>query len=93
MKFTAAFQTVSERRIALVEELAVANTQGDTLDEARENLTEALEPVLELNRVLAEESHLGNGVIREPLTPSVGSDSPHCRTGSWSMVWMARSWR
>ena len=62
----------SRGRIALVEELAVANTPGDTLDEARENLNEALELVLELNRVLAEESHLGTGVIREPCRQQNG---------------------
>jgi predicted RNase H-like HicB family nuclease len=33
-----------------------ANTQGETLDEARANLTEAVELVLEANRTLAEES-------------------------------------
>jgi predicted RNase H-like HicB family nuclease len=32
-----------------------ANTQGETLDEARENLKEAVELVLEANRILAEE--------------------------------------
>ena len=67
MKLTAVFQRVPEGYIAFVEELPGANTQGDTLDEARENLTEAVELVLEANRVLAEESLLGKDVIREPL--------------------------
>ena len=44
-----------------------ANTQGSTLDEARENLSEAVELVLEANRALAEESIQGKDVIREPL--------------------------
>ena len=68
MKFTAVFQKVPQGYIAFVEELPGANTQGDTLDEARENLTEAIELVLEANRTLAEESLLGKDVIRESLT-------------------------
>jgi predicted RNase H-like HicB family nuclease len=44
-----------------------ANTQGSTLDEARENLSEAVELVLEANRALAEESIRGKDVIGEPL--------------------------
>ena len=67
MKLTAVFQKVPEGYIAFVEELPGANTQGDTLAEARENLTEAVELVLEANRVLAEESLQGKDVIREPL--------------------------
>lgn len=68
MKFTAIFQKVPQGYIAFVEELPGANTQGDTLDEARENLTEAIELVLEANRTLAEESLFGKDVIRESLT-------------------------
>ena len=44
-----------------------ANTQGATLDEARTNLQEAVELVLEANRTLAEESLQGREVIRESL--------------------------
>jgi predicted RNase H-like HicB family nuclease len=53
MKFTAVFEHVSEGYIAFVEELPGANTQGATLGEARENLAEAVEMVLEANRTLA----------------------------------------
>ena len=69
MKFTltAVFQKVPEGYIGYVEELPGANTQGDTLEEARENLKEAIELVLEANRQLAEESLVGTDVIREPL--------------------------
>ena len=69
MKFTltAVFQKVPEGYIGYVEELPGANTQGDTLDEARENLKEAIELVLEANRELAEESLVGADVIRESL--------------------------
>ncbi|HTH51547.1 MAG TPA: type II toxin-antitoxin system HicB family antitoxin [Pyrinomonadaceae bacterium] len=44
-----------------------ANTQGETLDETRENLREAIELVLQANRDLAEEELAGQDVIREPL--------------------------
>ena len=53
--------------MAFVEELPGANTQGASLDEARTNLQEAVELVLEANRMLAEESIVGRDVIREPL--------------------------
>ena len=64
---TAVFQKVPEGYIGYVEELPGANTQGDTLDEARENLKEAIALVLEANRELAEESLVGMDVIREPM--------------------------
>lgn len=64
---TAVFQKVPEGYIGYVEELPGANTQGDTLEEARENLKEAIELVLEANRQLAEETLVGADVIREPL--------------------------
>ena len=54
-----------------MEELPGANTQGKTLKEARANLTEAVELVLETNRQLAEETLAGKDVIREPLIISV----------------------
>lgn len=64
MHLTAVFQNVPEGCIGFVEELPGANTQGATLDEARENLTEAVELILEANRTLAEESIQGKDVIR-----------------------------
>jgi len=67
MRFTAIFRQVPEGFVAFVEELPGANTQGATLDEARTNLTEAVELVLEANRTLAEESIEGQDVIREPF--------------------------
>lgn len=64
-KLTAIFQKVSEGFIAFIEEVPGANTQGTTLEEARENLGEALALVLDANRQLAEESIIGIDVIRE----------------------------
>ena len=67
MQFTAVFRSVPEGYIAFVEELPGANTQAATLEEARANLTEVVELVLEANRTLAEESIQGQDVIREPF--------------------------
>jgi predicted RNase H-like HicB family nuclease len=67
IEFTAVFQKVPEGYIAFVEELPGANTQGATLEEARENLQEAIALVLEANRVLSEEALQGQDVIREPF--------------------------
>jgi predicted RNase H-like HicB family nuclease len=64
---TAVFRKVPEGYIGFVEELPGANTQGATLEEARENLKEALELVMEANRALAEESVGGEEVIRERI--------------------------
>lgn len=67
LEFTAVFEQVSEGYIGYVEELPGANTQGETLDEARANLSEAVGLVLEANRMLAEERLGTREVIREPL--------------------------
>jgi predicted RNase H-like HicB family nuclease len=50
---------VPEGYIAFVEELPGANTEGDTLDEARENPREAVALILEANREAAERSIVG----------------------------------
>jgi predicted RNase H-like HicB family nuclease len=67
VEFTAVFRKVPEGYIGFVEELPGANTQGATLDEARDNLREAVQLVLEANRALAADSLGGAEVIREPL--------------------------
>ena len=67
MTFTAVYQKVPEGFIGYVEELPGANTQGATLEEARNNLREAVELVLEANRQLAREASVNDDVIREPL--------------------------
>ena len=65
MQLTAVYMQVPEGYIAFVEELPGANTQGDTLEEARENLREAVALVLEANRELAKKSLAGRQVTRE----------------------------
>lgn len=70
MELTAVYIQVPEGYIAFVEELPGANTQGETLDEARENLREAVQLVLEANRELAERSLVGQTVSKEPFALS-----------------------
>ena len=66
--FTGIFEKVGSYYIAYVEELPGANTQGKTLEEARENLLEAIELILKANRELAEKELSGKEVIREEIT-------------------------
>jgi predicted RNase H-like HicB family nuclease len=51
--FTGVFKKSGKWWAAFVEEVPGVNTQGKTLEEARENLKEALQLVLETNRELA----------------------------------------
>ena len=67
MTFTAVFMPVPEGYIGFVEEIPGANSQGETLDEVRENLREAVQLVLEANRELAELALIGQKVEREPF--------------------------
>ena len=67
LELTAVFRKVPEGYIGFVEELPGANTQGATLAEARRNLREAMQLVLDANRALAERDISGEEVIREPI--------------------------
>jgi predicted RNase H-like HicB family nuclease len=71
MLFTAIFQKVPEGFIGFIEELPGANTQGDTIEEVRENLHEAAALILEANRSIAEEEIIGKDVIRESFEVAV----------------------
>ena len=56
MKLTAAFIPAPEGGYtAFVEEIPGAISEGETLDEARENLADALRMILECNRDIARE--------------------------------------
>ena len=70
LRLTKVFQRVPDGFIAFVEELPGANTQGDTLDEAKSNLDEAITLVMDANRALAEELIAGQEVIREAVSLS-----------------------
>lgn len=67
MQLTAVFKKVPKGYVAYVEELPGANTQGKTLEEARQNLKEAVALVLEANRLLANETVDESDLIREPF--------------------------
>ena len=69
--FTAIFEKADDWYIGYVEELPGANSQGRTLEEARENLHEAIELIIISNRELAEKSLAGKKFIRENLTVAV----------------------
>ena len=64
---TAVYRKVPEGYIGFVEELPGANTQGKTIEEARENLKEAVDLVIEANRALAREWGDGDDIIRERI--------------------------
>ena len=68
MQLTGVYMKVSQGYIAFVDEVAGANTQGATLEQARENLQEAVALVLEANRELSKRSLPGQQVTREPFT-------------------------
>jgi predicted RNase H-like HicB family nuclease len=71
LTLTKIFQKVPEGYLAFVEELPGANTQAETLDQARSNLEEAIQLVLEANRFLAEEQLQGQDIIRESIVYKV----------------------
>jgi predicted RNase H-like HicB family nuclease len=67
-KFTAVFEQDGPWWVGYVEELPGANTQGRTLEEARENLKEAVLLVLQANRELIRRDTAGKATVREELT-------------------------
>ena len=78
LRFTAVFRKVPEGYVGFVEEFPGANTQGATLEEARANLQEEAESLIEANRASIEELIQGGEVVREPLrvvAAEVGVDS------------------
>ena len=69
LTLTAVFEEAEEGGfIGYVAELPGANTQGETLEEVRENLTEAIELILNSNREEFERNFSSSGrVTREKL--------------------------
>lgn len=70
-KFTAVFEQDGEWWIGYLEELPGANTQGRTLDEARENLKDAVRLLIAANRELTRRELQGKTIIREELVVTV----------------------
>lgn len=65
---TAVFEPADEGGyVAFVEELPGAISQGETLEEARTNLKEAIELILETNRELSLEGVDEARVVREKI--------------------------
>ncbi len=69
--FTAVFLQEEGWWIGFVEELPGANTQARTLDEARENLKEAVQLVIEANREIAQHGIEGKQVTKEEIVVGV----------------------
>ena len=68
LKLTAVFQEAEEGGyIAFVEEIPGINTQGETLDDAKTNLLEALHLVMDTQRMLSEKELKNTRFIKEPL--------------------------
>lgn len=70
LTLTAIFEEAKEGGfIGYVAELPGANTQGETLEEVRKNLNEAIELILSSNREEFERNFSSNGkVTRETVT-------------------------
>ena len=75
MVLTAVYEEVPESDgggyVAYTEELPGAITEGDTLEEARENLRDAVAILLEANRELTGKPSQGKKITREKITVSV----------------------
>jgi predicted RNase H-like HicB family nuclease len=68
MKLTAIFEEAEEGGfVAFIEELPGVNTQGETLEESKTNLLEALEMVLQTQRELSEKELGNRKFIKEAL--------------------------
>ena len=75
LTLTAVFEEVPASEggayVAYTEELPGAITEGDSLEEARENLKDAIEILLEANRELAVTARKGAKVTREKIKISI----------------------
>ena len=72
MVLTAVYEEVPESEgggyVAYAEELPGAITEGDTLEEARANLRDAIELLLEANRSLTGKPVQGKKITREKIS-------------------------
>jgi predicted RNase H-like HicB family nuclease len=67
IKFTMTFQKVPEGYIGFVEELPGANSQGETMEETKSNLLEAIELILEANRAIFHSDYDKEIYIQESM--------------------------
>jgi predicted RNase H-like HicB family nuclease len=74
LTLTAVFEEVRQSEgggyVAYTEELPGAISQGETLDESRDNLRDAIEVLLQANRDLARKPAPGQKILRESITVS-----------------------
>jgi predicted RNase H-like HicB family nuclease len=68
--FNAVYLKVPGGFVGFIEELPGVSTQGASLDEARRNLSDAVETVLEANHALTLIATDGEEVIRESISVS-----------------------
>jgi len=64
---TAVFELQGKDYIAYIEEMPGVNTQGATIEEARSNLLEALELIIEVRREIAQEEQVGRKITKEEI--------------------------
>ncbi len=68
LELTAVFEEAEEGGyVAFIEELPGVNTQGESLEEAKINLLEALELMMDTQRSLSEKTLENRNVIKESL--------------------------
>jgi predicted RNase H-like HicB family nuclease len=67
MRCTGVIQKHGKWFVGWVEEIPGVNTQGKTIQETKENLKEALEMVLELNREFIEKERPRGKVLRHRI--------------------------
>jgi predicted RNase H-like HicB family nuclease len=65
MAFTMVYKKVPEGYIGFIEELPGANSQANTLNKLKENLKEAVQLILEANKVMSEEMISGQKFSHE----------------------------
>lgn len=65
MAFTMVYKKVPEGYIGFIEELPGANSQANTLKELKEHLKEAVQLILEANKVMSEEMISGQKFSHE----------------------------
>ena len=74
LSLTAVFEEIPQSEsggyTAYTEELPGAISEGETLDEARENLRDAVKVLVDANRTIARKPKPGRDIVRETITIS-----------------------
>ena len=66
-QFSATYRKHGKWYLGWIEEIPGVNTQGRTMKETQENLSDALRLIIETNRLLSREFEIGEKVIHKPL--------------------------